>query len=198
MTLSLSAAIAQCPRSLFGDKEKGTAPKYRKIFATVVKALLTDAGEKFSEKTVDLVADAVNISSMQRSVADHRKFLEEGGVKPPKKERGKTRPKAATKGSDEDDLGLDTPKKTAKKGKKAAKKRDETVGGMVRTKKEGPAPAKKTPAKAASKPASAPKSKKAPGTKVDAIAAARASLAAKKAAKAKPAPAKPAEDSVEI
>lgn len=189
MSLTLGKAIAQCPRSLFGDKDKGIPPKYRKIFATVVKALLTDAGAKFSEKTIDLVADTVNVSSLQRAIADHRKFLEEGGVKPPKKERGKTRPKVA-KSTDEDDLGLGKSKKTAKKGGKKSK----------------PAPvakkaAPKTPVKASSKPASAPKPKKAAGTKLDALAAARATLAAKKASKAGNAPvkaAKPAEETVEI
>lgn len=190
MSLTLSKAIGQCPRSLFGDKDKGIPPKYRKIFATVAKALLTDAGEKFSEKTVDLVANVINVSSMQRAVADHRKFLEDGGVKPPKKERGK--PRAKAKGADEDDLGLDTPKKTAKKGKPA----------KVKAKKAAPAKDKpaKTPKKAPSKPASAPKSAKTGETKspkLDAIAKARAALAAKKAAK--PLPAKEAaEDSVEI
>jgi hypothetical protein len=186
MTLSLSKAISQCPRSLFGDKEKGIRPKYRKIFATVAKALLADAGEKFSEKTVDLVADVINVSSMQRAVADHRKFLEDGGVKPPKKERGKPSKKAKT---DEDDLGLGTSKKGKKT--KAAK------AGKKPKAKAAPAPAKKTPGKASSKPAKAPKSEKTGGTKVDAVAAARAALAAKKAAKEKTG-GKPAEETVEI
>lgn len=197
MSLTLFKAITQCPRSLFGDKDKGIPPKFRKIFALVAKALLTDAGEKFSEKTIDLVADAINVSSMQRAVAGHRKFLEEGGVKPPKKERGKTRPKA-----DEDELGLGSSKKAGKKPKAKATKPGKTAKKADKPAKKT-APDKEAPAKAASEPAKAPKSEKpkeVKSPKLDALAAARASLAAKKAAKAgKPAAsAKPAEESVEI
>lgn len=173
MSLTLTEAISQCPRSLFGDKDKGIPPKYKKIFATVVKAMLTDAGEKFSEKTIDLVAETVNVSSMQRGVAIRREFLEGGGVKPPKKERGKPRPKATK--PDEDDLGLGK----AKKATKAAKPLKKSGKPAPVAKKATP----KAPTKAASKPASALKPAKTTGTKVDAIAAARAALAAKKTAK---------------
>lgn len=208
MSLTMNAAIAKCPRSLFGDKDKGIPPKYRKIFASVAKALLNDAGEKFDEATVDLVAAYVNPSSMQRSVAGYRetltgKFDRATGKylaveeKQPKKERGKPRPKMKTKG--EDDLGLGDSRrvKSAKKLKALAK------GGKKAEAKAKDAltspPAKKTPAKPPGKAAKAPKSDGAAGTKLDAIAAARASLAAKKAAKAKKAgKTKAAEETVEI
>jgi hypothetical protein len=194
--LSLNAAIAQCPRSLFGDKEKKEPPKFRKIFALVAKTLLKEAGEKFDEKTVDLVAQYVNPSSMQRSVADHRatitgkidtktgKYLpvEE---KAPKKERGKPRAK-----KDEDELGLGKPKKPEKSKKvEAAKKAKNAV--------------KKAPAKAEKKAAPGPKDTGA-SPKLTALAKARAALAAAKAkkeadAKKSKAPAKkPAEETVEI
>lgn len=212
--LTLNAAIASAPRSLFGDKDKGTPPKFRKIFAHVVKAMLKDAGQKFDEKTVDLVAEAVNPSSFQRQVADHRAtitgLLKGGKYQPipekaPKKERGKPRPS-----KDEDDLGLGSSKKSAKKplelpgkGKNAPKKartispkeakRAEKLDKKVQK-------ALEKPAKPPEKPAKADNAKKAAKTGLEAIAAARAALAkakALKAAKAKKAPAK-TEETVEI
>lgn len=211
--LTLNAAIAACPDSMFGDVDKGIPPKFAKIFARAAVALLKDRGEKFDEATVQLVADTINPSSMQRVVAKHRSTLtgvynkatgkyEPIPEKAPRKERGKPRPS-----KDEDDLGLgaskprrkvEGEKPTTKKAEAVAKERatkpvsKNTELAKAKSKKVEAAKKLKAAAEKEAKAQKAPEkaekkadnAKKAAKTGLDAIAAARASLAAKKAAKA--------------
>jgi hypothetical protein len=204
MALTLAKAISQCPKSMFGKratpgKSDGRPPNYPAILAAVAKAMLTDAGVKYNEATIDAVAEVINPSTLQRQVAQHRETITgkiEDGVYLPvaaPKPKVKVAPRGVDPISGEK---VRRPKVAAAKGKKAqaeakakatAKnrtanapetpaKKARTVAAIKGPKEKREAAVKKV-AKAAAKPASKPG--KVPD---NALAKARAALAAKKEA----------------
>lgn len=198
MSLSMSKAIAQCPKSMFGKKGE-RPPNYPGIFAAVAKALLTEAGVKFSTATVDAVAEVINPSTLQRQIAQRREALtgkwnaDKGTYEdiPEKAPKAKVAPRGV------DPISGEKKARKAAKGKVAAPKKS-TEGTGAKLKKGITKPTPKKAAKAASKVHTvSKKAAKAPAaptatkpvksaaksgkvlTELSALAKARAALAAK-------------------
>jgi hypothetical protein len=162
--MKLSEALAQVPVSVLvagkGDERHGDYPS---TFKYVAPLILQDAGVKYDQKTLDAIAEHINLSSFQRSAANEMaKHLGKFDRKKGKRlepEGRKAKPKKtgvrAIDGKPAPRLDPITgePAKKAAKGKKAAK-----------------APKVEKPAKPAAKSAKGKVGKKtAPAKEVDPI-----------------------------